>query len=121
MCLSTRDDFAGNEQLFLPMLVRHLDHKAVADQPAMKANIVGIISNLASHSKAKPTLADIGAMSDLLKHLRKSIQFILESSGTGGYHVEDHRSLQTALEDCLTGIVKRVQFLTSLYSLSFRA
>lgn len=114
MCLSPGGYFAGNEQLFLPMLVRHLDHKAVVDQPSMKANIVEIIGNLARHSRSKPTIADIGSISDLLKHLRKSIQFTLESSVTIGYLIEDHQSLQTALEECLTELVKRVMFLTTL-------
>ncbi|CAM6091632.1 unnamed protein product [Calypogeia fissa] len=101
-------DKSGNDQLFLPMLVRHLDHKAVADQPSLKANIVEIIGILARHSKAKRTTADIGAMSDLVRHLRKTIQVNLESLASNGYVPEDQQNLQTALEDCLTELVKRV-------------
>lgn len=106
LCSSIVDLLAGNEQLFLPMLVRHLDHKDVANEPSMKANIVEIIGILARLSKAKPRIADIGAMSDLLRHLRKSLQFIVESSN--GHLTEDYQNLQTALEDCLTELVKRV-------------
>jgi ribosome-associated translation inhibitor RaiA len=102
---------AGNEQLFLPMLVRHLDHKVVAEKASTKANIVVIITNLARISKAKPTVAIIGAMSDLLKHLRKSIQFTVELSSFTWHLAEDHRNLQKALDECLTELVKRVHLL----------
>jgi hypothetical protein len=105
-------DISGNEQLFFPIVIRHLDQKVVADQPSLKANIVEIVANLARHSKAKPTVADLGAMSDLLKHLRKSIQFTMESSPSTGHLVEDHQNLQTALDECLTELVKRVLFVT---------
>ncbi|BFI42403.1 protein EFR3 [Marchantia polymorpha subsp. ruderalis] len=100
---------SGNEKLFLPVLVRHLDHKSVVDQPALKTNIVEVIGTLARQSKAKATVSDVGSMSDLLKHLRKSILFTRDATHfTHRHMMEEHKALQMALEDSLTEFAKRV-------------
>ncbi|KAL3676460.1 hypothetical protein R1sor_026408 [Riccia sorocarpa] len=99
----------GNEKLFLPVLVRHLDHKAVMDQPALKANVVEVIGTLRRQSKAKATVTDVASMSDLLKHLRKSLLFSRDASSFSHRHIlEDHKALQLALEDALTEFAKKV-------------
>ncbi|KAL2608505.1 hypothetical protein R1flu_027078 [Riccia fluitans] len=100
---------SGNEKLFLPVLVRHLDHKAVVDQPALKANVVEVIGTLRRQSKAKATVADVASMSDLLKHLRKSLLFSRDASSFSHRHVlDDHKALQLALEDALTEFAKKI-------------
>ena len=87
----------------------------------MKTNIVALTAVLARHSKAKATVAEVGAMSDLSKHLRRSLQSSMEISSAGNPKVPDHNiALQTAIEECLMEFGRRVRafsFSASTFSL----
>lgn len=101
---------AGNGQLLLAALVRHLDNKDVEANIMMKTNIVALTAVLARQSKAKATVAEVGAMSDLSKHLRRSLQVSMETMGSGNMEVIDPNiSLQAAIEECLMEFGRRVR------------
>ena len=101
---------AGNGQLLLAALVRHLDNKDVEGNIMMKTNIVALTAVLARQSKAKATVAEVGAMSDLSKHLRRSLQVSMETMGSGNMEVVDPNiSLQAAIEECLMEFGRRVR------------
>lgn len=100
---------AGNGQLLLAALVRHLDHKNVDGNLVTKRNIVALTAVLARQSKAKATVAEVGAMSDLSKHLRRSLQVSMETSVGGSARVpEENIFLQAAIEECLLEFGRRV-------------
>lgn len=81
----------------------------------MKIHIVEVIGSLAQHSKARATVADVAAMSDLVRHLRKSIQSSLETSKSGqGGRGSLNRGLQGAIQDCLMELAKRVRCTLTL-------
>lgn len=99
----------GNGQLLLAALVRHLDHKNVEGNLVMKTNIVVLTAVLARQSKAKATVAEVGAMSDLSKHLRRSLQVSMETPVGGSVRAPDENiSLQAAIEECLMEFGRRV-------------
>lgn len=100
---------AGNGQLLLAALVRHLDDKNVDGNLVAKRNIVALTAVLARQSKAKATVAEVGAMSDLSKHLRKSLQVSMETPPGGSVRVPDENILlQAAIEECLMEFGRRV-------------
>lgn len=97
---------SGNKQLILAAVIRHLDHKNVAHDPQLKSYIIQVAAALARQIKSRGVLAEIGFVSDLCRHLRKSFQATLES-------VEEQESnlnilLQNSIEDCLLEIAKGV-------------
>jgi hypothetical protein len=99
LCICTE-----NDQLLLAALVRHLDHKKVEEILSTKTNIIALTTILARQSKAKATVAEVGAMNDLLRHLQKSLQSGMETSmvvGDNKEFPEQNSALQTAIEECL--------------------
>eukprot|EP00249_Psilotum_nudum_P022334 c28475_g1_i1 orf=207-3284(-) len=97
---------SGNDHLLLAVLVRHLDHKNVSHQAQMKADIVEITTILARLSKAKATVTEVGVISDLFRHLRRTLQCSLEASGP--LERNWNNSLQMALEECLLEFARKV-------------
>jgi len=85
----------------------------------MKRNIVALTAVLARQSKAKATVAQVGAMSDLTKHLRRSLQISMENAVVGRVP-DDNISLQAVLEECLMEFGRRVnsQHCSISFSLS---
>lgn len=75
----------------------------------MKINIVALTAVLARQSKAKATVAEVGAMSDLSKHLRRSLQVSMENLSAGSVS-DDNVSLQAVIEECLMEFGRRVNF-----------
>jgi hypothetical protein len=100
---------AGNDQLALPALVRHLDDNVVMEHPKLKTSVVEVIIHLACQSKVKAPVAVVGAMNDLLRHLRKSIEYTMESAGLSNPGASStQKRLQHSLEQCLIELAKRV-------------
>lgn len=95
----------GNDDLLLSVLIRHLDHKNVVHQPQMKTDIVEIAAILARQSRSKAIVSEIGAINDLSRHLRKSLQATMEA--VGPLEASWNMSLQNAIEECLLELMKR--------------
>jgi len=92
-------------QFLLSLLVKHLDHKAVRKQPEMQLDIVKVTSNIAEQSKAPTSTAIIGAMTDLVKHLRKNMHSTLGNEDLGDGLTN---KLRTAVDECLFQLSKKV-------------
>ncbi|XP_008808672.1 protein SEMI-ROLLED LEAF 2-like isoform X2 [Phoenix dactylifera] len=97
---------SGNEQLILSAIIRHLDHKNVVHDPKTKSDIVQIAAILVRQLRSQAVVAEIGAVNDLCRHLRKSLQTTVESAGPEESNWND--TLQNAIEDCLLEIVKGI-------------
>lgn len=91
-----------NSHLLLSILVKHLDHKNVVKKPSAQAAIVTVISDLAKQANLQASVPITGAMVDLMKQLRKCIQYTMETSNHDGEKNESNGALHSALEDCLT-------------------
>ncbi|GAA0169966.1 hypothetical protein LIER_24338 [Lithospermum erythrorhizon] len=92
----------------LLMLVKHLDHKSVAKMPETQLNVVNVTSELAKNSKQQESTAIIGAISDLIKHLRKHIQYAAEASTPNDDLDKWNSSLQRAIENCILQLAIKV-------------
>lgn len=96
----------GHQQLILAGVVRHLDHKNVTHDPEMKCHIIQTASCLARQVRAEGVISDMGFVSDLFRHLRKSFQATAEPVGEQELNV--NAALQTSIESCLLETVRGV-------------
>ncbi|XP_008784320.2 protein SEMI-ROLLED LEAF 2-like isoform X1 [Phoenix dactylifera] len=97
-----------NTHLLLSMLVKHLEHKTVSKQPDMQLDIIEITTCLAVQSKAQSSVAIIGAISDLLRHLRRSMQCTLSNLDLGDDMIKWNNRFQKAVDGCLDQLTKKV-------------
>ncbi|KAJ6384639.1 hypothetical protein OIU78_027863 [Salix suchowensis] len=97
---------AGHHQLVLAAVIRHLDHKNVAHDPQVKSHVIEVAAALARQIRSGAVLTEIGYVSDLCRHLRKSLQAAVESAGEQETNL--NISLQNSIEDCLLEIAKGI-------------
>nr|DAD38267.1 TPA_asm: hypothetical protein HUJ06_008908 [Nelumbo nucifera] len=97
---------SGSEQLILASAIRHLDHKKIAHDPRVKSYIIQIAAALARQFRRRAIVAEIGIVSDLCRHLRKSLQAKAELVGQEEANL--NISLQNSIEECLLEIAKGI-------------
>ncbi|KAI3770464.1 hypothetical protein L6452_01598 [Arctium lappa] len=95
-----------NQQLILASVVHHLDHKNVSHDPELKSYVIQTTTALAWQVRSEVALKDIGFVSDLCRHLRKSLQATVES--VGEQELSLNTFLQSSIEDCLLKIAKGI-------------
>lgn len=101
--------FAGqNTHFLLSILIKHLDHKNVLKLPDMQLEIVRVSTSLAQDATVEPSMALIGALSDVMRHLRKSIHSSLDDANLGPDVIKWNRSLAEAVDDCLVQLSHKV-------------
>ncbi|KAL5152378.1 Protein EFR3 B [Glycine soja] len=97
-----------NSHLLLSILVKHLDHKNVAKKLILQIDIINTTTQLAQNVKQQASVAIIGAISDLIKHLRKCLQNLAEASSNGNDAYKLNAELQSALEMCILQLSNKV-------------
>ena len=100
----------------LSILIKHLDHRNIAKQPILQVNIVKITSQLAENVEQQVSVAIVGAISDLIKQLRKCLQNLAEASDVGSDEYKSNIELQSALEMCILQLANKV-WIASLFCL----
>lgn len=83
----------------------------MSHDPQVKSNVVQIATSLARQIRSEAVLTDSGFISDLCRHLRKSLQATVDSVGEEVLNL--NISLQNTIEDCLLEIVKGVNTFTT--------
>ncbi|XP_050372855.1 protein SEMI-ROLLED LEAF 2 isoform X2 [Argentina anserina] len=104
---SLLEESGGNSHLLLSILVKHLDHKNVAKQPRLQTDIINVTTQIAQSAKQHASVAIIGAISDLIKHLRKCLQNQAEVSNPTSTD-NWNQDLQSALERCISQLSYKV-------------
>lgn len=56
----------------LSLLIKHIEHKTMVKQQEMQLSIVEVAATLAEQSIAQASAATIGAISDLVRHLKRT-------------------------------------------------
>uniref|UniRef100_K3YPL5 Uncharacterized protein n=1 Tax=Setaria italica TaxID=4555 RepID=K3YPL5_SETIT len=92
--------------LMISILVKHLEHKAILKQPEMQLSIVEVISALAEQSRAQASAATIGAISDLVRHMKKTLHVALGSKDLEVVKWND--KLRKAFDECIVQLSKKV-------------
>lgn len=103
-CKTTGD----NSHILLSILIKHLDHKDVVKQPLIQINIVNVTTQLAKKAKQQASVAIIGAISDLIKHLRKCLQNSAELSSRIDGSDKLNTDLHLAIEKCISQLSIKV-------------
>ncbi|PON88688.1 Armadillo-type fold containing protein [Trema orientale] len=104
---SLLEESGENSHLLLSILVKHLDHKNVVKQPLLQINILNVTSQLAKSAKQQASVAIIGALTDLVKHLRKCLQNQAEAVSPKSPD-RCNSDIQTALERCISQLSDKV-------------
>ncbi|KAK8952049.1 hypothetical protein KSP39_PZI003664 [Platanthera zijinensis] len=97
-----------NSGMLLSMLVKHLDHKTVQKQPENQLNVIKIATCLTEESKAQTSLSIINTISDIVRHLRRTIQSMIGSHELGDDIQKWSNNLQAAIDECLLQLTKKV-------------
>lgn len=94
----------------LSTLIKHLDHKNVLKSPEMQVEIVVVATSLAQTTKSQSTVTIVGAFSDMMRHLRKSIHCSINDSNLGEEVIKWNRKFQEAVHECLVQMSHKVIF-----------
>ncbi|OIV99681.1 hypothetical protein TanjilG_17491 [Lupinus angustifolius] len=97
-----------NTHLLLSILVKHLDHKNVLKNPNMQLDIVGVITNLAQQTRVQQSVAIAGALSDMMRHLRKSIHCSLDDSNLGDEVIQWNQKYRQEVDECLVQLTIKI-------------
>ncbi|EES04502.2 hypothetical protein BDA96_04G042900 [Sorghum bicolor] len=95
-----------NINLMISVLVKHLEHKAILEQPEMQLSIVEVIAALAEQSRAQASAATMVAISDLVRHMKKTLHLALGSKDLEVVKWND--KLRKAFDECITQLSKKV-------------
>ncbi|KAM7262533.1 hypothetical protein ACFE04_000216 [Oxalis oulophora] len=110
---SQMEDSGENTHLLLSILIKHLDHKNVLKNPTMQLDIVNVATTLAQRTKVQQSMAISGSLSDMMRHLRKSIHCSLDDSNLGAEVIQWNQQFHAAVDECLVQITQKVEFHTS--------
>ncbi|KAL4297081.1 hypothetical protein GQ457_12G002630 [Hibiscus cannabinus] len=101
------EETGEKSHVLLAILVKHMEHKNVTKQPHVQVNGVNVIAQLAQNAKPLPSIAIIGTITELMKHLRKCLQNSADVSSSGGDN-KYNTDLQLGLEKCISQISNKV-------------
>ncbi|PKA54757.1 hypothetical protein AXF42_Ash000592 [Apostasia shenzhenica] len=104
---NSMQNLGKNDHLLLSM-IKHLDHRNVAKQMNVQVNIINIVTQIVQHAQIQASVAIFTTISDLMKHLRKCLQYSIEASITGEELSKWNSILHSALEGCLVELIKKV-------------
>ncbi|XP_050283828.1 protein SEMI-ROLLED LEAF 2-like isoform X2 [Quercus robur] len=90
-----------NIHFLLSILIKHLDHKNVLENPSIQLDIVDVATSLAQQTKVQHSVAIIAALSDMMRHLRKSIHYSLDDSNLGAEVIQWNQKYRAAVDECL--------------------
>ncbi|KAH9678988.1 hypothetical protein KPL71_025927 [Citrus sinensis] len=69
----------------------------------MQLEIVDVTTSLIEHTKVEPSVAIIGAVTDVMRHLRKSIHCSLDDANLGADVIKFNRNFRESVDKCLVG------------------
>ncbi|KAI8545848.1 hypothetical protein RHMOL_Rhmol07G0069700 [Rhododendron molle] len=96
-----------NTHFLLSTLIKHLDHKNVLRDPNMQVHIIDIATCLAQETRVQPSVTILGAYSDMMRHLRKSIHCSLDDSNLGTEIIQWNRKFGEAVDQCLIQLSRK--------------
>lgn len=102
------DNSGQNTHFLLSILIKHLDHKNVLKQPNMQLDIVEVTTSLVRQVKVQPSVAILGALSDVMRHMRKSIHCSIDEENLGADIIKWNRSFREAVDECLVQLSYKV-------------
>ncbi|XP_022869447.1 uncharacterized protein LOC111388865 isoform X2 [Olea europaea var. sylvestris] len=105
---SIMENSGHNTHFLLSTVIKHLDHKNVLKSPSMQVDIVQVATTLAQATKVQPSVTIVGAFSDMMRHLRKSIHCSLDDTELGEELIQWNRKFHAAVDECLVQLSYKV-------------
>ncbi|KAF8690065.1 hypothetical protein HU200_041426 [Digitaria exilis] len=102
------DKSGQNAHILLSMLIKHLEHKNVLKQPDMILDIIEVTARLAEHSKPQSSTALMAAISDMVRHMGKSMQSLASDAGSGDNMAKWSNGYGKAVDECLVQLSRKV-------------
>jgi hypothetical protein len=102
------DSGENNRHFLLSILVKHLDHKNVVGIPSMQLDIVEVTTRLTRHTKVQCSTAIVGAVSDVMRHLRKAIHCSLDDENLGADVINWNIKFRDSVDECLVQLSYKV-------------
>lgn len=82
----------------------------------MQVHIIDIAACLAQATKVQPSVTILGAYSDMIRHLRKSIHCSLDDSNLGSEIIQWNRKFGAAVDQCLVQLSRKVTLFPFILS-----
>ncbi|WOH06488.1 hypothetical protein DCAR_0625916 [Daucus carota subsp. sativus] len=111
------DDSGHNTHVLLSTLIKHLDNKNVQKQPDMQLDIVKVTNSLTLGTKVQPSVALLGAIGDIIRHLRRSIQLSADDANIDVNALKWNRSFGEAVDKCLVELSLKVGDAGPIYDI----
>ncbi|CAJ1911480.1 unnamed protein product [Sphenostylis stenocarpa] len=86
----------------------HMDHKTVLKEPHMQLDIVEVTTSLAQYAKVQPSVSIVGAVSDMMRHLRKCIHCSLDESNMAPDVISWNKNFRKVVDKCLVKLSNKV-------------
>ncbi|KHN07377.1 hypothetical protein glysoja_012675 [Glycine soja] len=102
------DDSEKSTHVLLSTLIKHLDHKIVLKEPQMQLDIVEVATSLAPYAKVQPSVSIVGAVSDMMRHLRKCIHCSLDDSNLAPDVINWNKNFKKVVDRCLVQLSNKV-------------
>lgn len=74
----------------------------------MQVHVIDIATCLAKETRVQPSVTILGAYSDMMRHLRKSIHCSLDDSNLGTEIIQWNRKFREAVDQCLIQLSRKV-------------
>lgn len=103
----------NNTHFLLGTLVKHLDNKDIQKHPDMQLDIVKITYSLTQFTKVHPSVALLGAVGDILRHLRRSLQYSADDPNADTDVVKRNRNFGEEVDKCLVELSLKVILVQS--------
>ncbi|KAK4798460.1 hypothetical protein SAY86_030786 [Trapa natans] len=97
-----------NTHFLLSILIKHLDHRNVLNHPNMQLDILELTIFFSQQAKVEASVPIIGAASDMMRHLRKSIHCSLDDSNLGDDVIKWNRRFGSLVDECLVQLSLKV-------------
>ncbi|XP_021724121.1 uncharacterized protein LOC110691493 [Chenopodium quinoa] len=97
-----------SSHFLLSILVKHLDHKNVLKQLEMQLDIVEVTTTLTEQAEVEPSVSLLGAVSDVMRHLRRSIHSSVDDSNLGTEVIKFNRRFKELVDECLAQLAHKV-------------
>ncbi|KAI3788224.1 hypothetical protein L2E82_00981 [Cichorium intybus] len=102
------DESGQNTHFLLSILIKHLDHKNVLKKPDMQLDILEVTTSLAKEAKKEASVALVGAIADVIRHLRKSVHLALDDANLGADVIKWNNKFHELVDKCLVELTSKV-------------
>lgn len=77
----------------------------------MQLDIIEVTTSLARETKKEASIAIVGAITDVIRHLRKSVHLALDDADLGADVIKWNKRFHEVVDECLVELSSKVLFI----------